>query len=371
MPASPASARSSPPDVPGTAARARRALRRARGPGPRRCRAAPRTRRGHGLGLGQEVEDPAAAVVEHDQPQRWSPARGREAAEVVREREVAEHRPGAAPPTPAAPAAVETSPSIPLAPRLEMKRTRAGPGGRKASRSRTGMLDAARTWSPSRGRGQRRPDARLAEHSSAASSSLDRVSHRASAAAHPDAQAASSHAPGPSGSHQARGEFARDRGRVGPQHRLGRARRFLPVVRWGRRRSVAAPGSPPSHWRSGLLVGMSPKRTISSGSSSAGPVARDQVVGRDDRRARSWGPQRSCEVGSARIGIAGGLGERGDRLGRGGGRAGGRRRSGRGARRRCARRARPAGAPRQHRRRGRRRSAGARPAPRAQAGPRR
>ena len=49
----------------------------------------------------------------------------------------------------AAPIADETSPSIPFAPRLHRKRTRAGPAATNASWSRIGMLDAVYTSSPS------------------------------------------------------------------------------------------------------------------------------------------------------------------------------------------------------------------------------
>ena len=119
---------------------------------------------GQGLGLREEVEDAPAGVVDHQQAQVRQLPGCRQAAEVVEEGEVAEHGPGPAPLPAASPAEVETRPSMPLAPRLEANRTPSGPGRRKASRSRTGMLEAASTESPSRSASaQRGPESRLAE----------------------------------------------------------------------------------------------------------------------------------------------------------------------------------------------------------------
>ena len=83
-----------------------------------------------------------------------------------------------------------------------------------------------------------------------------------------------------------------------PPGRSARSSRQRGRRRSGRRRFAA------SQARSGLLVGISPKRRTRSGSTERGEalVAQQLVVGRRSTWERSWGPQRSCEVGSARIG---------------------------------------------------------------------
>ena len=48
----------------------------------------------HGLSLGQEVEDAAARVVDHDQPQLGRVPNRRQAAQIVEESQIPEHRPG-------------------------------------------------------------------------------------------------------------------------------------------------------------------------------------------------------------------------------------------------------------------------------------
>ena len=77
------------------------------------------------LGHGQEVEDPAAAVVDADDLERHAgAARGEQAADVVLEGQLADQDPGRAGRVAiAAPSADETTPSIPFAPRLARKRS--------------------------------------------------------------------------------------------------------------------------------------------------------------------------------------------------------------------------------------------------------
>ena len=79
----------------------------------------------------QEVEDPAAVVVEdHDREVEPELARGDEAADVVGERDVADSRTTGPPDAAATPNAVETVPSMPLAPRLDRTRGRGRPAGK-------------------------------------------------------------------------------------------------------------------------------------------------------------------------------------------------------------------------------------------------
>ena len=69
-----------------------------------------------------------------------------------------------------------------------------------------------------------------------------------------------------------------------------------------------------SHWRSGLLVGMSPKRRMSSGCERLRATAGDVVVGRDDQRAVVW-PAAELRGGLGEDRIARRRGQRGHRLG--------------------------------------------------------
>ena len=86
-------------------------------------------------------------------------------------------------------------------------------------------------------------------------------------------------------------------GRRGRSRR--RPRRLVPAVAGSTRAGAAARGRA-SHWRSGLLVGISPKRRTSSGSRRVGPGAGDRVVGR--RRPASGRAGRGEAARSARRG---------------------------------------------------------------------
>ena len=72
------------------------------------------------VGLRQEREDPAAAVVDHDERGvDAAVARAEQAVAVVQEAEIAEQRDRRRRRTPAAmPSTVDTKPSMPLTPRL-------------------------------------------------------------------------------------------------------------------------------------------------------------------------------------------------------------------------------------------------------------
>ena len=331
--ASPASAASSSAGLSGSVSRQPEELRRSDRIEPARCaRAAPRTRPRHRLRLRKEVEDAAAArcrsrsgggpaAVAHGRrpPRSWKRARSPRTAQVRAPLPGGERRP-----------TVETRPSMPLAPRFDAMRTPSGPGRRNASRSRTGMLEAARTESPSRSAlAERGPDAGLAELVELAAGArrpprARRHRHRASPEA--NGEPATALAPGrqtgqPLGQ-RARGRTPGRRGRSCPRAGSARATR-----RPGRSTICSRPSIAASHWRRGLLVGRSPTRTISSGSRRGRAVAGDVVVGGDHQRAVV---RPAAELGG-RLGedrIAGG-GSQGARPARQApGPSGGRRRSG-------------------------------------------
>ena len=93
------------------------------------------------LGHGQEVEDPAAVVVQaHDGELHARPARGEQAAGVVEQRHVADHARTRGGRWPARRRRPRTPrPSMPFAPRPARKRTGRSPAGKNASTSRTGI----------------------------------------------------------------------------------------------------------------------------------------------------------------------------------------------------------------------------------------
>ena len=218
-------------------------------------------------GLGQEVEDPAAAVGDDHDPHRGvDVGQGREPAEVVEQAEVAgdDHRGPPARRRGADPD--ETSPSMPLAPRLARKSSSAS---EPVAGTPPGRGSACST--PCR-RARRPRTARRALPAGRARSV------RRAARARPRSR----RAPGASASVQARAqpcsrdravEPLRDRGRERPRARAN----DRPAVRVGSFQPWAAsttscgtPSSSASHWRSGLQVGSSPKRSTRSGASWRG-----------------------------------------------------------------------------------------------------
>ena len=95
----------------------------------------------------QEVEDPAAAVVHHDDRGLARPGGSSPAARSCRGRGRRRRSPRTSArwrPRPR-PSPEDTRPSMPLAPRLARKRSGRAVAGRKVSRSRIGMLDATYT----------------------------------------------------------------------------------------------------------------------------------------------------------------------------------------------------------------------------------
>ena len=302
-----------------------------------RPRRAPRPGAGSGRCRRRRCRGPAsrrfsACAAAARPPRSWKSARSPSTAQVR------------APLAVAMPEAVETSPSIPLAPRLEKKRTRRGPEGRKASRSRTGMLEAAQNRVPVAERlAEGEPGAGLAEL----------VEPRRALRRSPPARRASAAVQAPAKASAASSSSRPSRRAAGPgarRARQGRRGRTVSARRVGSFQSADRidddllealdPGEP---WRSALLVGMSPKRTISSGSSRSGRVAGEQVVGGDHQRAvvrpeaKLRGRARRGS-GSRRRSPARPAARRAP------GRAGGRRRSGRAAPPRSARRARSSSA---------------------------
>ena len=84
--------------------------------------------------LGEEVEDAAAAVVDHEDADRDADVpKGGEAADVVEQAQVPGDDRRRPPARCAAPMPEEISPSIPFAPRLQRKSTSASPGATKLS----------------------------------------------------------------------------------------------------------------------------------------------------------------------------------------------------------------------------------------------
>ena len=180
----------------------------------------------------------------------------------------------------AAPIPEETRPSIPLAPRLQRKRASAcsapgTPPGRGSACSRRCRRGRRRG-----GRGRGPVQRRLGRPGDAGSSSrLDRLAaRRARRAIHASGAPRSSVRAAPPSPPRARSGR-----RAGAPPRAGSARSSR---RAGRRRSGRRPLAA-SHARSGLLVGISPKRRTRSGDDAIGEalVAQQQVVGRDHVRA--------------------------------------------------------------------------------------
>ena len=262
-------------------------------------------RAGQRLGLGQEVEDPAAGVVDHHQPQARAASRGGgKAAEVVEQGQVAEHGPGPAPPPAARPG---------------------GGGDQAVDPVRAAVGDEAHALGPG-------PEERLQVAHRHARGGEDRVAVAQRRGRAPARRRARSALPAPRAGRR-RPRAPRARPRASRRHRrsppprsrpgrrrasrsarprtvaAGSARRIVPARRVGSRQSTVGidhdlpqPSSAASHWRSGLLVGMSPTRRISSGLERRRAVAGDRGRRRRPPGERSWGPRRSWEVGSARIG---------------------------------------------------------------------
>ena len=205
----------------------------------------------------------------------------------------------------ATPNAVETVPSIPLAPRLESTR-----GGVVARRGRT-----SRRRAPASRR--RRPASRR-RGSAAPSSAATRGSLRPSPPSARAIAAAAARSARRQRSSQSRSRGARCRSRqrgergarVGGEH----DRRDAPAgschAPSGSNAICSASSSPCSHWRSGLEVGRSPTRSTSSGACAPreGRVAQQRVVVRDRGGAAARAGQRLGEQRDR-----GAVGERGER----------------------------------------------------------
>ena len=216
------------------------------------------------LGLRQEVEDPAAAVVDHDEPQRrpWrgerrrgrrgrGPGRGRRA------------RPRSAPRR-RAPGRRRWRPGRRCRWRRDWRgsaprrRARAGTPRRRGPACSTPAAPARRPRTPRRGRGA----ARLADAALLAQHLVDRRLRGSLGAGHRSPQSSSAVVVDPLGERQ------RDGSRVGADDRSGSPGRLVPPPRGVDDDLVDAAAGDPA--RSGLQVGMSPKRRTRSGASASG-----------------------------------------------------------------------------------------------------
>ena len=197
-------------------------------------------------GHRQEVEDAAAVVVEDDDRElEAEPRGGDEPAEVVDR--ARRRRSGAPRPvrSPATPKAVETVPSMPLAPRLASTRGGRSRAGKNVSTSRTGIEEATTTR---RSGGQRAP-------SSAATRGSLRPAGRGRARSPPRRRGRRAPAVEPAAVAQRRSSRSRRAWRAGrrrgssPPRRPGPARRSSgSKAIWRRRRGRAATRA--AAWRS-------------------------------------------------------------------------------------------------------------------------
>ena len=183
---------------------------------------------------------------------------------------------------------------MPFAPRLRTAVTCASLPRMNDSASRIGMLEASRTRVPS---ANRPPSARwIAGSLIAVSPARTLVDRRLGALLRLDPGARPCLAAARARSASMR---ATDRRRVGAHDRAGSARRLVPAARRVDH-DLVGPAARAIQARSGLLVGMSPKRRTRSGASPAGAAAAIAVVGA--RRRGSGRGHRSAAARSARRG---------------------------------------------------------------------
>ena len=227
------------------------------------------------VGLGQELEDPAAVVVEDDDPHRGlGVAQGGERVHVVREAEVAGHDPGGPAgrrrgADPGGDQAVD-----PVRAPVGEEADLGGAAGQErllvADRHARGGVDEVAVGVS---RAERSVEPRLGRLRESGELGLDRLVGRLRAASQAPAHAGSSAPSAALGQALRRG----GPGRRGRSRRRSWSARSSPSP--GRRRAGAASGSAASHWRSGLQVGMSPKRSTSSGVSCVRTRPGDRLVG--------------------------------------------------------------------------------------------
>ena len=239
------------------------------------------------------------STIDELQPQ---PRRGQQPADVVRQRDVADQQHDRArAPAAATPNAVETVPSIPLAPRLESTRNGAAAPGRTSRR----RAPASRRRRPASPRpGSREPSSAATRGSLSSGPRRDAI---APAAARSAACQASSHAvPAPLG--QPRGQLLEGRARVGGDDRADRAGGVLPGglgVEADLQRVERRPARCAAAWR------WAGRRRAGRGPACADAAtsgAQQRVVVRDRGRPAARARQRVGQQRDARA-----VGERGER----------------------------------------------------------
>ncbi len=216
-------------------------------------------------------------------------------------------------PVAAAPTADDTTPSIPLAPRLARGRIARGPAGSQASMSRTGIELLAHRIHPSGRRSPRRANGAPSNTSPACvtrpSQSRRARSAARSAASHSSSQRPSCAGPGRRWPPAAR----RPRRSSAPASATAVAAASACTMVAGIAAGSRQPASPSTtisagrrssrRARTGLEVGIAPNRRTSPGTwaSRQGP-GRSRWSPRARTRDRSWPPHRASERGSARTG---------------------------------------------------------------------